>query len=125
MSDSMDAAEFVARFGGRRGNKYSAKRIEVDGYQFASLAEGRRYEQLKLMVAAGEIRDLEPHPRFDMIVNRVRIGRYTGDFSYVETATGHRIVEDVKSRPTRTEAYGLRKNLMRALFGIHVREVEA
>lgn len=125
MPDEMSAEQYremTTRAG--RGNKYGAKRIEVDGYTFASLAEAKRYGELKLMQQAGAITALEPHPPFDLTVNGIVVGRYTADFRYVEVATGETVVEDVKGgRATGTEAYGLRKRLMKAIHGIEIVEV--
>jgi hypothetical protein len=104
--------------------KYGARAVEIDGIKFASQVEARRYQELRLRELAGEIKDLEPHPRFVFEYGGVRIGAYTADSSYVNTATSERVVEDVKSGPTRTTAYRLRKRMMRAFFGIEVQEYE-
>ena len=40
----------------RATSKYSAQAVVIDGWRFDSKLEGRRYEQLKLQQAAGEIR---------------------------------------------------------------------
>lgn len=45
-------------------NKFGARAVEVDGYRFASKAEAGRYEELRMMQLAGEIKSLVPHPRF-------------------------------------------------------------
>src|SRR3990167_10926267 len=91
----------------------------TDGYRFASQKEKRRYQELRLLDKAGEIKDLEVHPQFPLVVNGQQIGNYTGDFSYVEISSGKWVVEDVKAynkktglKPTMTEAYRLRKKLM-------------
>jgi hypothetical protein len=39
----------------RARHKYRAKPCELDGIRFASKAEGRYYQRLKLRVAAGEV----------------------------------------------------------------------
>jgi hypothetical protein len=39
--------------------KYGNRKTEIDGYLFDSQAEARRYKELKLMQAAGEIDTLE------------------------------------------------------------------
>lgn len=104
----------------------------TDGHRFASKAEERRWRELKLLEKAGEIMDLEVHPRFPLMVNGVLIGSYTADSSYNIRATGEAVVEDVKAldkrtgrKPTMTEAYTLRKNLMWALYRVEVKEVSA
>lgn len=104
------------------GNKYGNRKTEVDGIVFDSAAEARRYRELRLMQQAGCITALEVHPQYVLEVNRVVIGRYRPDFRYREQ-DGTLMVEDVKSRPTKTEAYRLRKKLMKALFDIEVHEI--
>ena len=104
-------------------NKYGAIPTRVDGRLFASQAEARRYQELKLMQAAGLIAGLECQPRFPLVVNGVRIGEYRGDFRYTETATGRVVTEDVKG--VRTQVYALKKRLVEALYGVKIAEVEA
>lgn len=104
--------------------KYGNVRGEIDGHRFDSMAEGRRYLYLRDRQERGEIRDLEPHPpayRFEH--EGVLVGTYTPDFRYVVIATDELVVEDVKSGPTRTKDYKLRKNMMLAFHGIAVVEV--
>jgi hypothetical protein len=123
--ETIDAADY-AEIAKRKRNKYAAQPVEADGYTFASKAEHRRYEQLKLMLLAGEIQDLVLHPKFSLIVYGVKVGRYTADFMYFDMRLARRVVEDVKGgNATRTEAYGLRKKLMKACHGIDVIEVAA
>lgn len=106
-----------------RRPKYGNRKVTIDGLRFDSVAESRRYATLLYLEMAGEIRDLECHPPYRLVVNGVLIGRYTPDFRYVETASGRTVVEDVKSRPTKTRDYVLRKKLMKALHGIEIQEV--
>lgn len=106
-------------------NKYGAVRHEEDGYTFASGAELRRYRELRLLRDQGVIGSLDVHPMYRIEVNGVKITRYTADFRYVED--GVEVVEDVKggSRGSFSEAYRLRKKLMKAVHGIDVVEVAA
>ena len=71
-----------------------------------------------MLEKAGEIQIIELHPKYKLVVNGVLIGRYTADFMYYEN--GCTIVEDVKGVKTRD--YILRKKLMKALYGIEIRE---
>lgn len=104
-------------------NKYHARRTEIDGVSFDSKAEAARYLELKLLQTAGVIAALEIHPSWQLVVNGVLIGRYTADFSYYDRQAGRDVVEDVKSAPTRTRDYVLRRKLMQACHGIEVQEV--
>lgn len=110
--------------------KYRNRPCSAFGIAFASRAERERYAQLRILEWAGLIRDLEPHPRFDLVVQGpagpVRVGRYTADSRYVVVkmpplAPGEVVVEDVKSRPTMTTAARLRIRLYEALTGERVR----
>lgn len=104
-------------------NKYSAVVCEADGITFASKAERRRYFVLKVRQERGEISGLQVHPSWPLEVNGVKLGRYSPDFVYWDNARAMSVVEDVKSRPTKTRDYILRKKLMLALHGVTVEEV--
>jgi hypothetical protein len=106
-------------------SKYGAKKTVVDGLTFASKAEARRYGELKLLQAAGEIIDLELQPKYDIVVNGEKICQYRGDFSYrEEDASGwwQLVVEDVKG--FKTPEYKLKAKLLRATHGIEIRETK-
>ncbi len=109
----------------RGGNKFGAVKTTVDNITFDSKAEARRYQELKAREAAGEISDLRTKCAacvFDLVVNGVRVSRFTADFVYTEE--GDRVVEDLKSGPTKTRAYVMRRKLMKACFGIEIRETK-
>ena len=101
----------------KRKNKYGAKRVEIDGYKFDSMAEGERYKELKAI----KVDDLEPHPKYDLHVNDIKIGTYSPDFQY--TVNGELVVEDVKGRATLTPLYRWKKKHMLAEHDIKVIEV--
>jgi len=96
---------------------------EVDGIKFDSRAEARRYGELKLLERAGEIHGLTLQPKFPLTVGATHVCDYVGDFMFSDKA-GVSIVEDVKSKATKTPVYRLKKKLLRALYGIEIREVE-
>lgn len=114
-------------------SKYGAKPTVVDGHRFPSMAEARRYAELKLMERAGQITHLELQPKFPVVVAGVKIGSYVADFAYIDTArrgpqgqVGCKVVEDVKSAPTRTRLYIWKKKLVEALYpGVKIMEVSA
>ena len=107
----------------RPGNKYGAKRTTLDGITFDSKREAARYADLKLMQKAGLITDLKLQPKFRMIVEGDLICDYVADFAYTDEH-GREVVEDVKSEPTKTAAYRIKKKLLKAIYGISVTEVE-
>ena len=102
--------------------KYGNKKIELDGYKFDSLKEGRRYQELSLMLKAGDIWDLRIHPRYEFRINGVFVGSYKPDFTYRRRQSFEVIAEDVKSVATRTDGYNLRRLLLKALHSIEVLE---
>jgi hypothetical protein len=103
------------------------------GHRFDSKREAARYEELRMLEAVGEIADIEIHPGFPLMVLELgtdgppwtfhTIGMYHADFRYRNVRTGNVIVEDVKSKPTKTEAYRLRKKFIEAQHGIVIVEV--
>lgn len=101
-----------------KGNKYKAKKTEVDGITFASKREATRYQDLKLMEQLGLIHDLKLQVRHGFVINGHKIGSYRSDFEYEEN--GEHVVEDCKGYHHRD--YIWRKKLMLALHGIAIRE---
>lgn len=95
--------------------------IDPEAGRFDSKAEHRRYHILKLMEKANEIRNLERSPRFDLIINGVKCGFYKADFGYFKGEK--RVIEDVKSEPTKTPVYRLKKKIVEALYGVEIVEV--
>ncbi len=104
-------------------SRYRNKPVVVDGVRYASGAEYRRWAELCLLQKAGAIRCLERQVSYRLEVNGVLVGKYTCDATYIEVATGEQVVEDTKSPATRKDtAYRLRRQLMRAIHGIEIRE---
>ena len=107
--------------------KYSNIRTEVDGIKFDSRHEAARYTELKILERAGLIRDLELQHPFELIQKQVRDGKvveravkYIADFVYFDK-DGNLVVEDAKGM--RTDAYKLKKKMMRFMHGIEIKEV--
>lgn len=108
-----------------RRNKYNARRTVVAGRTFDSAAEARRYETLVLRERLGVIRDLRCQVPIPLVINGVDCGVYKADFVYEDALSGYKVYEDVKSPATRTATYRLKAKVVRALYGINVREVSA
>ena len=111
---------------GGNGMKYGNHKTEVDGIKFDSKAEANRYEKLKDLEKSGIIKGLELQKPFRLCKGRWNNGKtfsisYNEDFVY--TLDGDIIVEDVKG--FRTEAYQLKKKLMKAVYGIEITEINA
>lgn len=106
----------------KRGNKYGARKVKLDGHTFDSQAEARRYGQLVTMARAGLITDLVVHPKFTIEINGSLICKVILDFSYKDKR-GEIYYEDVKG--FRTREFVIKKNLMAACHGIDVVEIRA
>lgn len=104
---------------------------------FDSRKEARRFDELSAQLRAGYIRNLKLQPQFTLQEAytttegvRVRAIRYQADFSYERLQGGLAadgvwalVVEDVKSRATRTREYLMKRKLMQERFGINVEEI--
>lgn len=95
-------------------SKFGNIRTTVDGIDFASKAEAKRYQELKLLERAGEIRELQRQPRYEIKVNGHKVCTYVGDFDYVGKS-GAPTTEDVKG--VATPLFKLKAKLFRALYG--------
>ena len=114
----------------RLRSKYGAIKTTVDGIVFDSKKEAVRYCELKRLMGMGKIRKLELQPKFDLVVNGVKVCYYRADFSYDELDEEHvkkggskywnPVIEDVKGM--KTSIYRLKAKLMKACLGITVKE---
>ena len=91
-------------------NKFNAIKQIYKGIKFDSKKEYYRYLELEKLLKLGIIKKLEVHPKYDLIVNGVKIGKYTADFRYLHN--NETVVEDVKSKVTKTRDYMLRKKIL-------------
>ena len=98
--------------------------------RFDSMKEARRFDWLIERERRGEIRELRLQVDFtlqeaytDTEGRRVRAIRYRADFTYYEGTQGVKVVEDVKSRATRTRDYAMKKKLLKDRFGLEITEV--
>jgi hypothetical protein len=103
--------------------KYGNRRKIVNGIEFDSAKEAARYMELQFMRKAGLITDLRVHPVYEIVVCGALVCRVEPDFDYRQVEGGELVVEDVKSEPTKTPAYRLKRKLMKAVHGIEVREI--
>ena len=112
------------------GNKYHNEKIVLDGETFDSRKEANRWAELKMLEKAKVIHRLQRQVSFELIPKQMdfKTGKvvehacsYVADFVYFEN--GVRVVEDVKSSATRTDAYIIKRKLMLQKHGIRIREV--
>lgn len=106
----------------RGRSKYNARRVTVGNITFSSKGEAKRWQDLCIMQQAGEITNLRRQVKYPIEVNGIHITTYTADFVY--DSCGKIVVEDFKSPATKTEAYRLRKKLLKACYGIDILETE-
>lgn len=112
--------------------KYRNKPTHYDGHRFDSKRELKRYQELQLLVRAGEIANLRLQVSFTFNINGkpllIRSGgypngrqvRYVCDFVY-EDKNGQMHYED--SKGVATDVYKLKKGLMELFHGILIEEV--
>lgn len=117
--------------------KYNNKKVIVDGIEFDSKKEAKRYRELRLLERAGGIHSLELQKEFVLIPTQreadtvgVRGGvkkgkviehavKYKADFVYIQN--GKRVVEDTKGM--RTKDYIIKRKLMLYVHQIRIKEV--
>ena len=130
--------------------KYHNIKSEIDGIKFDSKKEARRYQYLLRALEMGVIRDLRLQVDFTLQEayttpegKRIQAIRYRADFTYKVVSAGYNheaelgyedieywrslypgdlVIEDVKSRGTRTKEYQIKRKLM-ADRGYEIREV--
>ena len=121
-------------------SKFKNIKTCVNGIEFDSRKEARRYQELLLLQRAGVIQNLQMQERFLLIPSqyetyerygkngqRLKDGQrllekecvYIADFTYVEN--GKKIVEDTKG--FKTKDYIIKRKLLLYTHGIRIREV--
>jgi len=108
-----------------RKTKYGSRKTVALGVAFDSAAEARRYQELKLLERAEQITGLKMQMKYPLDVNGIHICNFFVDFEYYDRRTDRTVIEDVKSKPTMTPVYRLKKKLLKAIYGIDIREVLA
>jgi hypothetical protein len=89
-----------------KGSKYHNRKTAVDGIEFDSGREAKRYAELKIRQCLGEITELKLQPEFVLQEGFRKNGTwyreivYRADFKYKEVATGEVVVEDSKGMQT-------------------------
>lgn len=107
-----------------RASKYHAKKTVVDGIEFDSAKEAKRYTKLRDMQEEGKIQGLclqVPFvllPSFECDGVKYRGMRYIADFVYYRD--GKVVVEDCKG--FKTAEYKMKKKLMAYLNRINIEE---
>lgn len=138
--DKLSASSTVKSDGNQavKENKYHNQPVSVNGIRFDSRKEASRYVELMSLQKAGKIRNLRLQAQFTLQESyitlegeRVRAIRYVADFAYERPTLPDKngtvywlpVVEDVKSRATKTAQYEMKKKLLRERFNITITEV--
>lgn len=119
-------------------NKYSNKKTVVDGIEFASRKEAQRYYELKLLLRAKKISNLELQKPYELVPvqreegtltakGKIKQGRvieraviYVADFVYTDE-NGKTVVEDTKG--FRTKDYIIKRKLMLWVYNLKIVEI--
>ena len=107
-----------------RGSKYHAKKTVIDGIQFDSAKEARRYIRLRALEEGGRIQHLRLQVPFELVPSfecdgvKYRGMKYVADFVYVRN--GKVVVEDCKG--FKTPEYKMKKKLMAYINHVNIEE---
>jgi len=115
----------------RKANKYGAKSVTVNGQAYRSKRELKRHTELQLLERAGLIADLRREVPFELLGSQRRDDgsveqsvTYVADYVYRDREKSDQlVVEDVKSKATRTRDYIIKRKLMLREHGITIREI--
>ena len=125
----------------QNGNKYRNSKTIVDGKEFASRKEARRYQELKLLEQSGDIENLDCQVKYVLIPTQrepdivgvrggIKKGKtiekecaYIADFVYKRD--GQLVVEDVKGYKNGAayNIFKIKRKLMLYFYGIKVVEI--
>lgn len=107
-----------------RGSKYNAKKTTIDGIEFDSAREAKRYTRLRAMEDEGKIQHLRLQVPFELVPSfecdgvKYRGMKYIADFVYYRD--GKQVVEDTKG--VKTAEYKLKKKLMAYVNHVNIEE---
>lgn len=122
----------------QRESKYHNEKDSRGEIKFDSKKEARRYDELMVLLRAGNIRNLRLQAQYTLQESyitetgeRVRAIRYIADFAYERATSPDQtgavhwlpVVEDVKSKATKTEKYKIKAKLFRERYGFGITEV--
>ena len=107
-----------------RASKYHAKKTVVDGIEFDSAKEAKRYTKLRALEEEGKIQHLRLQVPFELVPSfecdgvKYRGMSYVADFVYYRD--GKQVVEDCKG--FKTAEYKLKKKLMAYINHVNIEE---
>ena len=124
----------------RSGNKFGARKKEIDGIVFDSTHEAEVYQNLRMQQQLGLIRDLRCHVPMPIEVNRQLVFFYHCDFVFTrlppknaewesrhpaEAMGSHVVYQDAKGykKGAAYQLFRLKKAVIKAALGIEIEEV--
>lgn len=110
-------------------NKYSNKKVKIDGMTFDSKKEYHRWIELKLLEKVGSIEDLRRQVKYVLVPSQKddrgkiieREVSYIADFVYFDSRASEYVVEDTKG--FKTKDYIIKRKLLLHEYGIRIKEV--
>lgn len=94
-----------------RRSKYGNRKVVKNGETFDSVREYERHLVLLDMQKHGEITGIMRQVSFDLIVNRIKVGKYVADFTYVQRSKV--VIDDAKG--VQTPVFKLKWAIMKAI----------
>ncbi len=97
-------------------SKYYNRKTTIDGITFDSKKEALRYQELKFLEIAEEIKELTLQPKFLLQEGFKHNGKtyrkieYIADFSYVRAEDDILVIEDVKG--VKTDVFKIKEKLL-------------
>ncbi|MBO9151900.1 DUF1064 domain-containing protein [Chitinophaga sp. GCM10012297] len=104
----------------KKKSKYGNKKTEINGIEFDSIREAKRYKHLLFLQKIGEIAFLKLQVPYELNPGGTHSLIYIADFVYMEAKTGEWVVED--SKGMRTAVYRKKRRLMKKVHGITIKE---
>lgn len=105
-------------------NKFNAKKTTVEGIEFDSAREAKRYTRLRALEDEGKIQHLRLQVPFELLPSfecdgvKYRGMKYVADFVYYRD--GKQVVEDCKG--FKTAEYKIKKKLMAYVNHVNIEE---
>ena len=114
----------LVSFGMKRNKrpKFGNVKTNINGEAYDSKREAARHTSLKLLEAAGHVRNLRRQVIYRCEVNGILICKYKVDYVYEERDKDKwvEVVEDVKGYAN--DRWPMKKKLMLACHGVKIRE---
>lgn len=112
-----------------RKSKYNNKKVPFDGYNFDSIGECIRYQQLREEEKEGLIEDLQVQPSFRLKAKIVSKGKpngqeivYRADFGYYDLRSMQMEYEDYKG--VETAVFKIKKAFVKYFYDVDIKVIK-